>query len=96
MLGAGDTGNGGSGADVFALREDVTDRVTIEDFDATVDSLVIEANDADDVTILSQTLTADGLVISFSSGADVVLAGVIAPIDESLIQIETPGTSTTS
>ena len=96
VLGVGDIASGGAGADIYALRSDVNDTVTVTDFDDAEDLLVIEAENTDDVTVLGQTATAQGIVVSLSSGAAVLLAGVTDPINPAHILIEVPGSSTTA
>ena len=96
VLGNADEAVGGEGADVFLLRQDVNDTVTVGDFDVSQDMLVIEASTPSDVTILGQTPVMNGLVVSFSSGAAVLLEGLTQPIDPGLIVVQAPGTTTTA
>lgn len=94
VLGTGDVATGGDGADAFILAPDVAGAVTVTDFDAATDMLVVEATDPDDITIVGQTTDVGGLVITLSSGGSILLQGVSAPIDPALLRVEMPGTST--
>lgn len=96
VLGTGDIATGGDGADVFALRPDVNDTVTVADFDPAGDLLVVETAMPGDASILGQTSTPDGLVISFSTMGSVLLTGVTDPIDPNLVRFEAPGLSTSA
>ncbi|MBE9635242.1 calcium-binding protein [Salipiger mangrovisoli] len=76
MLGRGDLGLGGAGADRFVLA----DGAVIEDFDEAEDMVVFTYEGDLVPEIVSQVAGASGLVVTLDSGASVTLVGRGAPI----------------
>ena len=94
-LGNTDVATGGDGADSFVLMDDANGAITITDFDAASDVILVEAATPGDVSIASQdTTTSPGnLIVTLSTGATLTLQGVTAEIPASAVSGEAPGTT---
>jgi Ca2+-binding RTX toxin-like protein len=88
-LNSGDTGLGGDGSDIFTIESDATGTVTVEDYDAAKDALVVETTETD-VTIFGQTIENGALQVALSNGLNISLPGVENPLDDGSILFVMP------
>lgn len=80
FLGNGDTAIGGLGTDAFVLLQEVTDNVTVQDFDPDEDAIIVESTSPDDLEVTDQTVGDDGLTITLNTGATITLSGLENPL----------------
>jgi Ca2+-binding RTX toxin-like protein len=76
MLGEGDIGTGGAGADAHYILADVDLGVTITDFDPAEDSIIVLHDEADVPTITEQRIDATGVTVVLSTGVEIALNGL--------------------
>lgn len=76
MLGEGDIGEGGAGADTHYILSDVDLGVTITDFNPSEDNIVVLHDQADVPTIVEQRIDATGVTVVLSTGVEISLNGL--------------------
>lgn len=86
FMGDGDTGEGGTGRDVFVATQDAVETISISDFNPEEDAIAIETTDPDNTSITDQIVEEGGLSIELSTGLSLRLEGVAAPVDASVVQ----------
>lgn len=87
-FGNGDVATGGSGEDIFTLRQDLDGNATITDFDSNADTIVFETDDPEGLSIAAQIFTDTGMIIELSNGATLTLEGAEGQIEESQISFQ--------
>ncbi|MGC1494450.1 MAG: hypothetical protein WA790_01485 [Sulfitobacter sp.] len=85
FLGNGDSAIGGLGTDAFVVLQEVTDNVTVQDFDPEEDAIVVESTTPDDLEVTDQTVGDNGLIITLNTGATITLSSLENPLDADAI-----------
>lgn len=93
FLGDDDRGTGGEGRDVFSALQDATGTITITDFNAEEDAIVLETPTPDDLTVTEQVVEDGFLRVEISTGLSIRLEGLSEPLADGSIQF-VPVTST--
>ena len=90
-LGANDTGIGGTGADSFTAIYGATGGITVTDYDAGTDALIVETDD-ENASVTDQTVADGELTVTLSTGLTITLPGVENPLaeDEILFVLTNP------
>ena len=89
LLGAGDTGLGGAGADTFTILTDHLGTVTVGDYNSDEDALIVETTGTQ--TSIADQVVQDGtLQVTLSNGLRIDLPGVDNPINDNAIRFVMP------
>ncbi len=85
LLGEGDEGAGGAGADTFEIAMDVEEGATILDFDVRTDVLEIVQEEGEMLWVTEQHLLPEGLIMELSNGVEIGFVGVPSAIPDAQI-----------
>lgn len=91
MLGEGDIGEGGAGADRHYILSDVELGVTITDFDPSEDQLFVLHEEGDVPSVVEQRIDATGVTVVLSTGVEISLNGLEAAVPEAQFGFEAFG-----
>ena len=88
MLGEGDIGEGGAGADRHYILSDVELGATITDFDPREDQLIVLHEAGDVPSVVDQRIDATGVTVVLSTGVEISLNGLEAAVPEAQFGFE--------